>query len=885
MSNAERALFRVSVIGLLLAGPMASSLAVGSGLFDTWTGYPTGYYANSRFPSAAADADLNGDQRRDVLVARWPWATGLAVLLNQGDGVFSAAAHYASPLPALDVAAGDFDGDGLPDAVVSNTGVNWEGNTVSLYRSLGAGLLTSGQAFLVGSGSFVGPIGLAADDFDDDGHLDLAVAKYGYLGQGSTVALLLGDGEGSLGAPRSFPAGDGPHKLAAGDLDGDHLPDLAVANEDLKMTILLNDGAGGFASPTSYDVITIPFAGDAYPTVALADVDNDGDSDVLYGSTGTLAGTDTGAIALFRNLGDGTFSSSELVPLVHYTGGPVDIAAGDLDGDGWVDLLGANLDGRASDGWQVAMSDANGGFRPAVLHPSGQHTAVVMATDVDNDLALDVLTVDHYSMAVMVHRNLGGGEFRVPPTYPVEPLSLDLDAADVDGDGDLDILTTGGTTAGTQASVLINQGDGTFAPHVVYTLPGGLAYGRLRDVSGDGRVDLLMASASPPYDFHTALNNGDGTFGAITTWPIGNCGSGHLDAADLDDDGDLDVCFLEYLACPGIPESGRRLYVSLNRGDGTFDLPAIILVDGNPFAIRAGDIDGDGNADLAIAHWGIFGGNDTVAALLGRGDGTFQPPAIYTVGQGPVDIVIADLDGDSIPDLATANTGAGAAGIETMSVLVNTGNGSFGNAVTYDGAYSPDLLGTTGIAAGDPDGDDDVDLMVGNGGSSDVCFYANRGGGTFDPPMRYGLNKYAFAPFYADFTGDGVGDLAAVVGLPPSGTFGAVTIVEGLGAVVTVGGEGGGSPRLALGPGLPNPVRSSTVLSYAVPDAGPVRLCVYDVRGRLVRRLVDSVMAPGRHRAVWNGRDEKGRLAGSGVYFVRLATATAGSTGKLSVVR
>ncbi|MFH1680333.1 MAG: T9SS type A sorting domain-containing protein, partial [Candidatus Eisenbacteria bacterium] len=79
-------------------------------------------------------------------------------------------------------------------------------------------------------------------------------------------------------------------------------------------------------------------------------------------------------------------------------------------------------------------------------------------------------------------------------------------------------------------------------------------------------------------------------------------------------------------------------------------------------------------------------------------------------------------------------------------------------------------------------------------------------------------------------------------------------------------------PRLsfALHAGFPNPFRSSTTISYALPERGPVTVRVYDIKGRAVRTLVDEVKAARFHTAVWDGLDDGGREAGSGVYFIRL---------------
>ena len=113
-----------------------------------------------------------------------------------------------------------------------------------------------------------------------------------------------------------------------------------------------------------------------------------------------------------------------------------------------------------------------------------------------------------------------------------------------------------------------------------------------------------------------------------------------------------------------------------------------------------------------------------------------------------------------------------------MSVILGNGDGTFQPAQNYDGAYSPDLRNESGITSGDIDGDGDIDLMVGNYASNDISIYLNNGNGGFSFPMRYGLYYNTAAPFFADFDGDGKGDIIATVGLPPSKLSGALALLK-----------------------------------------------------------------------------------------------------------
>jgi flagellar hook assembly protein FlgD len=87
-----------------------------------------------------------------------------------------------------------------------------------------------------------------------------------------------------------------------------------------------------------------------------------------------------------------------------------------------------------------------------------------------------------------------------------------------------------------------------------------------------------------------------------------------------------------------------------------------------------------------------------------------------------------------------------------------------------------------------------------------------------------------------------------------------------------------------MGPCLPNPARGTAYFNYQIPAAGRVSLRVYDICGRLVRKLADLDQPPGRYRLAWDGTDDLGRAVASGVYFHRLEAGGASLTGKLTFI-
>jgi hypothetical protein len=320
-------------------------------------------------------------------------------------------------------------------------------------------------------------------------------------------------------------------------------------------------------------------------------------------------------------------------------------------------------------------------------------------------------------------------------------------AADFNGDGKLDLAVVDSTS--NSVSILLGNGDGTFQPPQDYaTAPGPNAVAAA-DFNMDGNMDLAVASSDSNV-VSILLGNGDGTFQPHVRQPVARPGS--LSAADLNGDGKPDLAVTGYPVAGG-SSKGAVPAVLLGNGDGTFQPPVSYGPGG--LCIATGDFNGDGVPDLAVGvDNGSYGG---VTIMLGKGGGLFTPPPPhYQVLAKPIVMAAGDLNGDGKADLAVADQDSNA-----VSILLNDGAGGFRAKVDYAVLEQPSYL-----ALGDFNGDGKPDLVVTDTASYAFSILFGNGDGTFRPSVNYGLGLKPESVVVADFNRDGKLDLAIGTGVP-----------------------------------------------------------------------------------------------------------------------
>jgi hypothetical protein len=293
------------------------------------------------------------------------------------------------------IAVADFNKDGKADIVTAaNVTHVWLGNGNGAYQ------LANSYA----AGDYV-----AVGDFNGDGNPDLAVADY----LRGNVAILLGNGDGSFQAPVVYNCGATPRIPVVADFNGDGNADLAIPNY-FGFAIMLGNGDGTLRSPIQYSPGGQPWG------IAIGDFNGDGITDLALSSS-------TGYVAIELGNGNGSFSAGEVYTVTFANV----IASADFDRDGKVDLIV-----NASNGSQVLMGNGNGTFRPLATRSLG-FTAV---GDFDGDGILDIAGANQITNALNLFLGFGDGTFVYVSELilPESPSALAL--ADINGDGVTDFL-------------------------------------------------------------------------------------------------------------------------------------------------------------------------------------------------------------------------------------------------------------------------------------------------------------------------------------------------------------------------------------------------------------------------------------------------------------
>lgn len=342
--------------------------------------------------------DFNGDGKLDFLgtylgdestpaVGSW-----IAVTLGNGDGTFKLPSLYSSYEAPVFAEVGDFNGDGIADVAVSNRSTSTsylDGTAVSILLGNGNGSFRAPRSYVVGAG----PEQLIAKDFTGDGIVDLVVSEAGFL-NGTTFSILAGNGDGTFKARVSYSTGGvSPFGLSAGDIDNNGTIDLVIPNygngtNSTTIGVLLNNGNGTFKAPVTYQSGTAP------DSTLLFDLNGDGKLDIVATDRGNGSGN---TFSVLLGNGDGSFFARR-----SYTtagSGPTDVLGVDVNNDGKLDLAIMNS---TSGDMSISLGNGDGSFKVATTYAT---TAAgtpfgLIAGDFNGDYATDIIGSNYYTTNV-----------------------------------------------------------------------------------------------------------------------------------------------------------------------------------------------------------------------------------------------------------------------------------------------------------------------------------------------------------------------------------------------------------------------------------------------------------------------------------------------------
>ncbi|MEM9557318.1 MAG: FG-GAP-like repeat-containing protein [Acidobacteriota bacterium] len=697
------------------------------------------------------------------------------------------------------VDVGDIDHDGDLDVFATSRNTTTAAEVdVSVWRNDGAGTWTQ----IVIEDRFLGAAWISLGDLDGDGDLDAAAAGFDNAGAGFTaeVMVYLNSGDGSTWTPIEVDTSfSGADVLAIGDIDGDGDLDLAGGSMNIDDVVWWRNSNGDAVTWVRQPNIDSTFNGTR--GLDLADIDRDGDLDVV------AAAEFDDTVAWWENtVGDGSAWGPETTINTLTFDGAAALCTGDFDGDGAIDVAAVAEDGDAVAWWRNAAGDGSLWTETTIdLAYDGGHG--LRAGDLDGDGDLDLVTASRFDQDVSYWENLAGdgsawaeqlvdGAFvgrgsaiadidgdgdldplatgdndrvewwandssHLRPAFPLENMiagggvttfasARDVALGDVDGDGTIDLVAT--VEVGDQVVLVRNtagiEPDGT--PELLASAAGALYWGvALGDMDGDGDLDAVVTHSGT--GTVSVLRNADGAFGSISSVTVDStfAGARGVSVGDLDGDGDLDIAAAAF-------NDEQLAWWENTLGDASAWSETIVV---DPYdgaqTVSMADMDRDGDLDLL----GVAETADDVTWFdneLGDGSSWLRRD-IDIAYDGANDAVAADVDGDGDLDVFA---------VAELDDDVTWFENTDGAATTWT-EHTIDIFfnGARSIAAADVDRDGDLDAVAAQSKDGGVvAWFENTAGDGSAWTQRDVTTAFdgATAVAVADFDRNGLIDLTAV---------------------------------------------------------------------------------------------------------------------------
>ena len=745
-------------------------LGYGNGTFAPMITYSTGIGSE---PWWLALGDANHDNRLDVISANTGTKT-IGILLGNDDGTLAAMISYPTGLKSAprSVAAEDINNDNYLDILVLNAD-----STIDIFLGHRDGTLNITATFETGQGS--NPVSFTVADLNSDNYTDIVVANT----FNHNIGVFLGNGDGTFAAQTIYSTGftSQPYCIAVADVNHDKIADILVTDlsNDLVL-IFYGSGNGTFELRRSYST----GLGSKPDGIITADLNNDQQLEIVV----VLWGTGDVAVLTEYEAADFTYQKT-------YSTGPAlqsfSVAVNDFNNDNKSDIVVSNS---GADTLGIYFGSNSGEFMKKLFYPIGidSQPQYVITCDINNDNRVDIISVNSKMNSISVIIGNGSGNFAEQMIFSTgtdsrpyaiasgdfnndnrldfvvanrdtddigillgfdyasfqnqEPYSIDdnqgptrIATDDFNHDTFLDIAIV--FLYSDSLGILLGYGNGSFMTMISYSLgngsgPFGIAVG---DLNNDGHLDIVTANSGTD-NVGILLGYGSGSFATMMVFSTGTSSvPGYVAVGDLNNDNHLDIVVTNL--------GSNTLGVLLGSGNGTFVRVQSYSTgkDSTPYAVAIGDINHDGQMDVAVILLTL----SYVSLFLGNGNGTFKSRMTFSMGYycSPLSIVIADLNNDLRFDLAITCYGANA-----VRILFGYKNGTFADISYSTGAGST----PRDLRVGDFNNDNIVDIAVTNYGINSIVILFGFGDGTFllGKASSTGAQSYPFSLAIGDFNND-----------------------------------------------------------------------------------------------------------------------------------
>jgi hypothetical protein len=352
------------------------------------------------------------------------------------------------------------------------------------------------------------------------------------------------------------------------------------------------------------------------------------------------------------------------------------IAVADMNGDGWVDLIGNKQNSGPNDTLCFWLNNGDLSFSGSdVIDNQLSIVSSIEAKDLDNDLDVDVLITDFLDKKVIWYENLGSLNFSEPNVLLSSSNTIGKShALDIDNDGDLDVIASVGTELNTYW--IENEGEGSFlTPEIISEIPDRARFFDSKDLDGDGDFDLAFASSQVPY--LGVLENINNTTYQLDSINDTNMNSDFVGVEvlieDFDGDEVLDLLAV-YQWSVGLFRNVGNIFVG-----ETIQTNIVVLGSNTYRSAQIADFDKDGDYDFTVIDFEQRELGETTCWIRifdNDGDGNFENPISYRMNKVYHVVRVLDVDNDNDLDIIASHSPSfsfpsGSSGLKGVDVFIN----------------------------------------------------------------------------------------------------------------------------------------------------------------------------------------------------------------------